>query len=158
AGATNSGAVTIQVNAFSALNAYKDTAAGPVALSGAEIVQNGFYTATYDSTLNSNAGGFHVRGGSVINNTAINPSVLQIGGNSLTASLTRMLSTQATVGYTVIPANSTQEATIALANVAVNDLVIVGLPATVTAGLMFNQRVLATGSLGLRAANVTGSS
>jgi hypothetical protein len=67
---TNSGGVTasvvgIQSGAF--LTVYKDSLSGPVALIGGEFVQNCAFTLSYDSTLNSNAGGFHlVNSGSVV--------------------------------------------------------------------------------------------
>jgi hypothetical protein len=69
-----------------------------------------------------------------------------------------MLSGFATVTYTVIPANSTQTATVALTGAQIADLVMLGMPSTLTTGLMFDGRVLASGSIGLRAANVTAAS
>jgi hypothetical protein len=154
AASTNSSSVTIKVGALAVLNAYKDTTAGPVALSGSEIVQNCICVATYDGTLNSNAGGFHVRiVGSV--NSPINPSQIQIAGG---ATLTRFNSGVFTVTYTVVPASSTQDQNVALAGVQLGDLVQVGLPASIGAGLVFDGRVPATGSITLRTANVTAAS
>ncbi len=154
AGATNNGATTIKVGALATLNAYKDTTAGPVVLAGGEIVQNCIVLATYDSTLNASAGGFHVRVVGAVN-SPINPSQIQIASG---ATITRFLSGTYTVAYTVVPANSTQDQAVTLANVALGDLVQVGLTAAPTAGLMFNARVPAAGSITLRAANVTASS
>lgn len=154
--ATNNGATTIAVGALSALNAYKDTPAGPVALAGGEIVQNCEFEAVYDSTLNANAGGFHVRLGSAVNGSLINPSGIQLGSNA--ATLTRIVSGQFTIAYTVVPANTSQDVTATLTNAAVGDVVTFGLPATVTAGLMFNARVPAAGTITLRAANITAAS
>jgi hypothetical protein len=57
---TNTGAVTIQVGSLAALNAYKDSPAGPVALSGGEMIAGNAVTAEYDSALNAGAGGFRV--------------------------------------------------------------------------------------------------
>jgi len=152
--ATNNSAATIKVGALAALNCYKDTPAGPAALSGGEIVQNCLQIATYDSTLNSGAGGFHVR---VIGATAspLNPSQLQIASG---ATVTRILSGTFTVAFTVVPANSTQDQIVTLSNVQLGDFVQVGLTAAPTAGLMFNGRVPAVGSVTLRAANVTAAS
>lgn len=154
--ATNSGATTIAVGALSALNAYKDTPAGPVALVGTEIVQNCAFEAVYDSTLNANAGGFHVRFGAAVNGSVINPSGIQLGTNA--ATLTRIVSGRYTIAYTVVPANTSQDVNATLTNAQIGDVVSFGLPSTVTAGLMFNGYVPATGTIALRAANITAAS
>ena len=60
AAADNTGAVTAQVGALAALNVYKDSPAGPVALTGGELKQNCAFVLSYDSTLNSGTGGFHL--------------------------------------------------------------------------------------------------
>lgn len=156
AGSTNSGATTVQIGALTALNAYKDTAAGPVAMVGTEIVQNCAYQFVYDSTLNSNAGGFHVNAFTAVSGSVINPSAIQIGTNA--ASLTRFVSATVTMAFTVVPANTTQEQTAAVTGVQVGDAIQIGYPATLTAGLMFNARVPAAGSITVRAANVTAAS
>jgi hypothetical protein len=58
--AANTSAVTAQVGALSALPVYKDTIAGPAALTGGEFVANNSFLLTYDSVLNSGSGGFHM--------------------------------------------------------------------------------------------------
>ena len=60
---TNTGASTANGAALGVLPIYKDTLSGPVALAGGEMVQNCEATLRYDSTLNGNAGGFHLQGG-----------------------------------------------------------------------------------------------
>lgn len=57
---TNTGATTANVNGVGALNVYKDTASGPVALAGSEIIAGNRFTLTYDATLNGGAGGYHL--------------------------------------------------------------------------------------------------
>ncbi len=151
---TNNAPVTIRVGSLASLNAYKDTSAGPVALAGGELVQNCLCVATYDSTLNASAGGFHVRVVGAVN-SPINPSQIQVNGG---ASLTRMVSGTYTVAFTVVPANLSQDQNVTLVNASVGDPVVLGLPATVTSGLMFNARVAATGTVALRAANITAAS
>jgi hypothetical protein len=154
AGSTNSGAVTLKVGSLGVLNVYKDTTTGPIALTGGEIVQNCLVIATYDSTLNANAGGFHVRTvGSV--NVPINPSQIQIGTG---ATITHFLTGLYTIAYTVVPANTTQDQVVTLANAQLGDIVDIGMTAAPGAGLMFNGRVPAVGSITLRAANVTAAS
>lgn len=59
--ATNTGAVTCNVNAVGALPVYKDTSSGPVALTGNELVLNNQVIFIYDSALNSGNGGFHIQ-------------------------------------------------------------------------------------------------
>ena len=72
AAATNTGGTTVAVNSLSALTVYKDTVAGPVALSGGEIVAGNVLYLIYDSALNTGAGGFHLNSqqGSLIGITA----------------------------------------------------------------------------------------
>ena len=57
---TNTGAVTAQVSSLPVLSVYKDTAAGPTALTGGELVAGNAFYLVYDAALNSNAGGFHL--------------------------------------------------------------------------------------------------
>ena len=155
AGGTNNSAVTIKVGSLAALNAYKDTPAGPVALSGVEIVQNCGYIAQYDLALNAGAGGFHVRAAGMVANSPINVSQLQVASG---ASITHFLSGLFTVAFTVVPANTSQDQVVTLANAQLGDVVEIGMVAAPGAGLMFNARVPAAGSVTLRAANVTAAS
>lgn len=154
--ATNNGPTTIAVGALPALSAYKDTAGGPVALAGTEIVQFCEFEAVYDSALNSGAGGFHVRSGGAVNGTVINPSGVQFGINAST--LNRVVSGLYTLSFTVVPSLSVQNVVATLPNAQVNDVALFGLPSLASAGLMFNAFVPAAGSVTLRVANVTGAS
>jgi hypothetical protein len=154
--ATNSGPTTIAVGALPALAAYKDTVAGPVAMVGTEIVQFCEFEAVYDSTLNSNAGGFHVRFGAALNGSVISPAAISFPNSS--SSVTMMVSGLFTVTFTVVPANSTQDVNVVANPVQVGDAIAMGLPAALSAGLMFNARVPAAGTISVRAANVTAAS
>lgn len=86
---TNTGSVQIQVlspsgSPLTQLQAYKLSPAGPIALTGGEIQQTGYYVPVYDSALNSGAGGFHllnVIGG--ITSTAL-PNTVYAGPTSST--------------------------------------------------------------------------
>lgn len=75
AAATNTGGTTVAVNSLSALTVYKDTVAGPVALSGGEIVAGNVLYLIYDSALNTGAGGFHL-------NSQPTNFVYPVGGSS----------------------------------------------------------------------------
>lgn len=155
AGSTNNSAVTIAVGALAVLNAYKDTPAGPVVFASGEIVQNCAYVAVYDSALNASAGGFHVRSGAFVANSPVNASQVQVASG---ATLSRMLSGQFTVAFTVVPANTQQEQVVALAGALAGDLVMLGPPATVSSGILLNARVPASGSVTIRAGNFTAAS
>jgi hypothetical protein len=58
--AYNTSAQTMQVGTLPGVNVYKDTAAGPALLTGYEIAPNNLVVYTYDSALNSGAGGWHL--------------------------------------------------------------------------------------------------
>jgi len=57
---TNSGAVVATIGTFPAFSVYKDSATGPVALTGNEIIAANTFTLTYDAALNGGAGGYHL--------------------------------------------------------------------------------------------------
>lgn len=78
--ATNTGAATARFSGLASLSIYKDTASGPVALVGGEIVTGNAVSLIYDSALNSGAGGFHVRS-SFTPNTGAAPAT--VAGNSV---------------------------------------------------------------------------
>lgn len=95
----NSGALTLQVAGFPALNGYKDSTGGPTAFTGGECVVSNAFSARYDSALNSGAGGFHVStatgfvGGTIANNLVVSGAALSVIGGSIGASLTSSLLT-----------------------------------------------------------------
>lgn len=57
---SNTGATTAQLGSLTALNVYRDSTSGPVALTGGEIVIGNYILLIYDAALNSGAGGFHL--------------------------------------------------------------------------------------------------
>lgn len=161
AGATNNSAVTIKVGTLPTLNAYKDTPSGPIALASGEIVQNCAYIAMYDLALNGGTGGFHILSAAVVNNTQISPNQISFSGSGST--LTNLNSAIfTTVGYTVVPANSVQEAQIntGLSNgLQVGDAVIARYFAGIPANAIFmDPYVKAPNTIALRMANPTGAS
>jgi hypothetical protein len=152
---TNSGSTTAKVGSLAALNVYRDTVSGPVVLVGGEIPQNCAFSLIYDSTLNSNAGGFHL-GNTVVNGATITPAAIVIGlpSVSVNSTLTAFISgAQSTVAFTVVPANSTQEQNIIAASASVGDAVLQRFMATPQTNMMFMPYVKAAGTVTLRAAN-----
>ena len=97
----NSGALTLQVGAFSVLNGYKDSAAGPIPFIGGECIAGNAFSAAYDPALNSGNGGYHVltstqlAGGTIVGNlTLSNGQFAALGtGATVGASLTSTLLT-----------------------------------------------------------------
>ena len=187
AAATNTGAMTARVGALAALNVYKGGPAAPVACAGGELIIGCAFTLTYDSALNSGAGGFHLTstteaitsgGGTVTNNIAVTDgasftaqmgsssltaasvvasSGLFVGASSIAASVTRIVTRLATLTYTVIPANSTQAQNATLTGVQTGDAIMLGLP-SLTSGLVGTAFVPATGTISVRMGNVTAAS
>jgi hypothetical protein len=69
----------------------------------------------------------------------------------------RTLVSVATLDFPSISAASTQTLTVTVPGAAVGDVVAIGLPATVNAGIVFDARVSAADTLTVRAMNITAS-
>lgn len=67
----------------------------------------------------------------------------------------RTLAAVATLDFPSISAVSTQALTITVPGASVNDVVLLGLPATVNAGVVFDARVSAADTVTVRALNIT---
>lgn len=183
AASTNTGSTTGQVGALAALNIYKDSPAGPVLLTGGEIVALCQFLLIYDSALNLGNGGFHldspanyanITGGTVTGPTRFSstvPTVFQ-NGASVSAllfaqaimagagpsSLTSIMSTTSSITWPNIPANLSTTSNVLLAGVSIGDVVGVSPPASVPTGIAFFGWVPGAGSVTIRALNVTASS
>lgn len=116
----NSGALTVQAAAFTALPGYKDSGTGPIAFIGGECIAGNAFTAEYDPALNSGNGGYHVStstqltGSTIVGNLTLSNgqlAVLGVGGtvgasltstlltgNSLTVSAANLLGSNLQVG------------------------------------------------------------
>lgn len=78
---TNSGSVTVAVGGLTPLIVYKDTLAGPVVLTGGEIVQHCAFSLLYDSALTAGAGGFHLQtGGALLIGQTVTLAALTVTG------------------------------------------------------------------------------
>lgn len=73
------------------------------------------------------------------------------------ATLTKVLTASATLDFPSIAAAAQANLTITVTGAAVNDEVVLGLPAAPTAGIVFNAFVSATNTVTVRATNVTAS-
>lgn len=152
ASATNTGSVTAAFGSLAALNVYVDSQSGPVLLSGGEIVQNCEFTLTYDSTLNTGAGGFHLQTGSgQITTQTINVKALEVNGG---APILGIQSGLFTVSFGTLTPGVSSLATVTLASIHTGDIALLGAP-TYSAGLAFGQFVSAAGSIVLSASNFT---
>jgi len=163
--ATNTGAVVAQAGALPSLPVYKDTPTGPVLLTGGEIVTNNLFGLTYDAALNAGGGGFHlsraavaylpVTGGTLtgpVTGTSAAWATLTVGGGT---PVKHIVSTLATITYTSLGPGLAQDNTVTLTGAGINDSVEVGLPASITAGIIYQARVSAASIVTLRAQNVT---
>jgi hypothetical protein len=85
---------------------------------------------------------------------SINPTT---GTVTVGARLTKILTASASLNFPSINAASQADLTITVTGAAVNDEVVMGLPAAPTAGIVFNAFVSATNTVTIRATNITAS-
>lgn len=158
AAGTNTGPVTATVGSLGALNVYKDTLAGPVLLTGNEIIVLNAISLRYDSALNSGAGGFHLS-----SSTASTGGFVVVGNTSLTNLYS---GNSPTLTFTATPGWSSQDqlfsVTAALTSIgilpAVGDFVAVNPPSLGAAGIDYRGFVSGAGSLSLSSVSVVSQS
>lgn len=141
--ASNNAATILRIGALALLSAYKDTAAGVIALSGGECVIGCAFTAVYDSTLNTGAGGWHIytgtgtfSGGTITNNLVLSGSVLSVIGGSLGVTLTSTLLTGNSLSIAGLQASLTSQVVAPLFNGGVFAATGGSLGATLTSTLL----------------------
>lgn len=135
AAGTNPGAVLAQVGAQPQLSVYKDTVAGPVLLSGREIVFNTKIILMYDPTLGSGAGGFHL----------IAPP----------SANTRQGSTTASIALAALLPQSGTTATVLLSPTSIGDIIDIGFPSVASVALAWTGFVNNAGTVTLNAFNMS---
>jgi hypothetical protein len=174
---TSTGAATAQFGSLAALPIYKDAQAGPVALSGSEIVQFCQFTLSYDLALNSGGGGLHLQTGSgiltgqTLSIGAIN-GLSSVSGTSLNFSIggfsslsiaggdavVRLNSTLALVSISALVPSSGITRTVTMSGVQLGDNIVLGLPslgASITQALNWSAFAAAPGSINVVITNDT---
>lgn len=149
AAATNTGPVTATVGSLGALPVYKDTAAGPVALTGNEIIALCAFSLRYDAALNGGGGGFHLNSTTSQVTSPITPSFVQVNGGS---TVTMELSGTVSLSFTATPGWSSQDQLFSVTGApptipAVGDFMQVVQPSLGAAGVAYSALVTAVGSL-----------
>ena len=155
AAGTNGGATTATVGSIGVLPVYKDGPAGPVALTGNEIIANNAISLRYDAALNSGNGGFHLiastsQNGLPASVAALSATSVQVNGNS---TITNLLSGNSpTLTFTATPGWSGQNQTFTLTGLppnipAAGDFVQINPPSLNAVGVQFTGYVQAVGSL-----------
>lgn len=146
---SNTGPVTAAYGAASPLSVYKDSPAGPVALTGGEIIAGNAIWLTYDSALNSGAGGFHLNvtpttlclplnGGTVSGDVAMNG--LQIPTNPISQStIVYVYSNAQSLTYPSLAPNAFNDQTLNIPNgvVTANVAFALGVP-TIVSGISYD--------------------
>lgn len=114
--ATNSGATTVNVAGTGALNVYKDTGSGPVALSGNEIILNNYFVLAYDAALNTGSGGYHLQTApanaagtvtSLVSGTGISGGTITTTGTIALASASTKTIKSNVTGGSAVPSDNT---------------------------------------------------
>lgn len=152
AAASNNGPVNASVGSLAQLPVYKDSPSGPTALTGNEIIQNCAVNIMYDSALNSGGGGFHLINQPAISGTAQSFSSITIGGGQ---TITRVQSTLASLTFSSMNPQTTQDQSILLAGVKVEDNILIGPPPGITTGIIYSGFVSGAGTIDIRAFNIS---
>lgn len=163
AASSNTGAVTAAVGSLAALPVYKDTLAGPVALSGNEIIAGNAFTLIYDSALNSGNGGWHLISGYAVTGATINPSLVRASvgvqvGATVAPTLTGLFAQTATLTYTAIVPNSSQDQSFSMTGLSATDVLAIGLPVPVSTGIGYQAYMGGGSTVTVRAFNGTAAS
>ena len=138
ASSNNSAATTAQVGSLPALPVYKDTIAGPIALTGLEIITNNAIYLTYDVALNSGNGGFHLQSGTTLlsGGSFSGPiTAPAIAIPSSASSVTSILSAAVSLSFASLTPGANSDHSVTISGVSVGDVVAVGLPASVAIGV-----------------------
>lgn len=153
--ANGTGTLTAQYGSLPLLPVFRMTAAGPVTTNGNEFRSGNLMILTYDAALAGGSGGFFI----AADDLQPQLSGLSIGSvaSVTAATVTRLLSSVASLTFTSQASGSSQDQTIAMLGVSVGDVVQIGLPAAVTAGFVFDGRVSVANVVHVRSTNASGA-
>lgn len=164
---TNTGPSNANLGALPQIAIYKDSVAGPIPLSGGEMVQGCAITLRYDSTLNTNAGGWHLVSSQPSTGSTITPALvrastgLQVGATT-TPTLTGLLQATATLTYTALVPGASQDQSFTVAGLLSTDGLAMALPLPASTGIQLTPYFAAgntvAGTVTVRAANYTPAS
>lgn len=185
AASTNTGASTGKVGSLATSSIYKNSANGPIPLSGGEIVASVAFTLMYDSALNGGSGGFHLMiapvispsGGSVsgpitgqgsLATISFPAAVLPLLSGVTLASISRLslgtgqtisrvFSASASIAFSALNPQTASETSIALAGCSVGDSVMLGYPSSIASQIMYRGYVNNAGTVAVVAANYSSS-
>lgn len=158
--ANNTTSVTATIaGGLGPLNVYTDSYSGPVLLTGGEIIAGTAIWLTYDSALNTGAGGFHLQtGAAALTGQTVRMDALRVGNAGAVGTLAAILTSLATLTFTVVPANTTQDQNATLSSISQGNLVGVTPFSAPIAGLIYTAFAPALGTVTVRCANVTAAS
>ena len=176
---SNTGASTGKVGSLAQLPIYKPSPAGPIPLTGGEIVALIQFVLLYDSALNGGAGGFHLMNVGVITAAGGSVSGPIVGVGSLATltypqaaislasisrlvvgagnPITRVNQTLASLTFSALLPQSGTVSDILLPGASINDIVSFGLPPGVTVGMSYKGFVPNAGTVTMQVFNGTGS-
>ena len=179
---SNTGAATGKVGTLATLPINKNSPAGPIALTGGEIVAGVAYILLYDSALNSGGGGFHLLGAAAITagGGSVNGPIVGTGTlatitypvavfTTLSASLasltrlsigagpniTRQLRTLASLSFSALNPQTGSTSDILFSGVSVNDVISLGFPSGITVGMIYKGFVPNAGTVTLQVFNAS---
>lgn len=119
------------------------TVTGPINLTGS--VSTVGFTAALSATI--------VQSPSLIATSLASLNAMMVGATA--ASITRMLSVQATVLFTVASASTTQDQNVAVPGAQLRDVVSLGMPSSIATGVGYSGFVAAAGTVSVRQMNST---
>lgn len=165
---SNNGATTARVGALAPLPVYKPSSAGPVALSGGEIIASCAITLLYDLNLNGGNGGFHLISSlPEINGGTIAPALVRAStgvqfGATTNPTVTNVRSASTAVVFTAIVPQIAQEQTFTMAGVLATDFLAWAFRQPVSLGLVQSGYFIAgngtIATMGVRMGNITAAS
>lgn len=159
---TNTDTAVAAVGGLGAVPIFKDGVNGPEPLTGGEMVSSTSVLLMYDSSLNSNNGGFHLlnqlplgaAGGSVFGPADFVGGVT-FGTESTQATVTSLVAITQSISWPALNPNFSSVAVVPFAGVSIGDMVQIGPMVSVPVGVFFWGWVSSIGTVSMIASNNT---